>query len=87
MSKKKKLKACCKRMAYDLNQVCDRHPDRFDCADAIMHRSQDGDYGIIVHDGGTSYIKISYCPWCGTKFPKAKKRKFMILPDVAEADE
>jgi hypothetical protein len=24
-------------------------------------------YGIPIHDGGTSYVKIRYCPWCGKK--------------------
>lgn len=23
-------------------------------------------YGIPIHDGGNSYIKIKYCPWCGS---------------------
>ncbi|WP_425489475.1 DUF6980 family protein [Nonomuraea typhae] len=22
---------------------------------------------MIVHDGGTATIAISYCPWCGQK--------------------
>ncbi|WP_438824020.1 DUF6980 family protein [Bacillus sp. JJ1773] len=25
------------------------------------------DYGLIIHDGGTSSIGISFCPWCGSK--------------------
>ncbi len=55
---------CCARMEQDLTQVCPQHPDRFDCADALIHHDADS-YGIIVHDGGSSYIEISYCPWCG----------------------
>ena len=57
---------CCARMEQDLTQICAQHPDRFDCADALMYRDDDS-YGLIVHDGGSSYIRISYCPWCGTK--------------------
>ncbi|WP_404900450.1 hypothetical protein PV791_04820 [Priestia filamentosa] len=24
-------------------------------------------YGLIVHDGGSSTIEMSFCPWCGKK--------------------
>jgi hypothetical protein len=27
------------------------------------------EYGIKVLDGGSSYILISFCPWCGRKLP------------------
>ncbi len=57
---------CCSRMEHDLHQQCDEHPDRFDCPDSLITKNKSG-YGLIVHDGGHSYIKISYCPWCGTK--------------------
>lgn len=25
------------------------------------------EYGLIVHDGGTSYVAIRFCPWCGVR--------------------
>ena len=34
-------------------------------ADVIMNKWRDGSYGIPIHDGGASVIKINYCPWCG----------------------
>jgi hypothetical protein len=27
------------------------------------------EYGIRIFDGGSSFIVISYCPWCGEKLP------------------
>jgi hypothetical protein len=49
---------------------CDQHPDPFDCADnLIFHAPDDERYGLIIHDGGTSYITIKYCPWCGASLP------------------
>ncbi|MGP4805674.1 DUF6980 family protein [Agrobacterium cavarae] len=59
---------CCEAMRQDLTQVCDIHPHREDCADALIGII-DGDYGILIHDGGSSMSQISYCPWCGTKLP------------------
>jgi hypothetical protein len=53
-------------MQSDLERVCDQHLDRFDCPDALIHRAADGRYGLIVHDGGTSFVTILICPWCGS---------------------
>jgi hypothetical protein len=60
---------CCERMAFDLQQRCEKHADRFRCPDALIEQRADGYYGIIVHDGGRSSIQIVYCPWCGTNLP------------------
>jgi len=59
---------CCERMADDLLQVCDQHPEREDCPDNLIAEVRGG-FGLIVHDGGGSVIAISYCPWCGSKLP------------------
>jgi hypothetical protein len=63
-------KQCCERMASDLDRTCDRHSDRFDCPDMLIHQTRDGSYGLIVHDGGTSVVAIAFCPWCGTRLPQ-----------------
>lgn len=54
-------------MQWDLERACEHHIDRFDCADALVQRARDGTYGLIVHDGGSSFVKIYVCPWCGTE--------------------
>lgn len=52
------------------------HPDRFECPDALLHHDdRDGEYGIIIHDGGSSVITIHYCPWCGSKLPKQQNKR------------
>jgi hypothetical protein len=59
-------------MRWHAESTCDVHPDRFDCADALVHYSAvRGDYGLIVHDGGSSFIVMAYCPWCGVELPRA----------------
>jgi hypothetical protein len=55
--------------------VCDQHPDRNDCPDAIVDfNGTTGFYGLFVRDGENasagSVIIISYCPWCGAELPK-----------------
>jgi hypothetical protein len=31
------------------------------------------EYGLIVHDGGPSYVLISHCPWCGAALPGSRR--------------
>jgi hypothetical protein len=50
---------CCEKMR---NAVAD--PDI-----PIVFSAKLREYGISVLDGGTSYMVIQYCPWCGKKLP------------------
>jgi hypothetical protein len=40
---------------------------------AILYVEKFGEYGIPVLDGGTSYIILDFCPWCGAKLPISKR--------------
>ena len=71
--------ACCERMAYDLGQSCDHHPDRYDCPDALIAEVRGG-FGLIVHDGASSVIEITFCPWCGKKLPEIQPIDLSSLP-------
>jgi hypothetical protein len=35
----------------------------YDCV--ITHDTKGKTFGLPIHDGGSSYIKINHCPWCG----------------------
>ncbi|WP_413367037.1 DUF6980 family protein [Lysinibacillus sp. 3P01SB] len=64
---------CCETMTRQVNAVCKQHPKPFDCPDQIISYSPKFDeYGLIIHDGGSSTIEISFCPWCGIKLPPSK---------------
>ena len=61
---------CCEEMGRQVAQTCHQHPDRFDCPDCLIHYSpRYREYGIIIHDGGSSFVRIAFCPWCGAKLP------------------
>jgi hypothetical protein len=64
------------------------HPDPFDCPDALIYYDAKVDrYGIIVHDGGQSYVVIRVCPWCGGKLPKDKvKERLKRLAEIGIKD-
>jgi hypothetical protein len=60
-------KHCCEAMARFAEPApCEEH-DQFECPDNLIYYSEEhGRYGIIVHDGGTSFVTLNFCPWCGT---------------------
>jgi Domain of unknown function (DUF6980) len=61
-------------MEVRLKLDCSQHTDVFDCPDALVcYSARFDEYGLLVHDGGTSYIIIEYCPWCGVKLPDSKR--------------
>ena len=63
-----KKEFCCESMKYHVESKCDIHKSPFDCPDKIINYStKQNIYGIIIHDGGSSFIEINFCPWCGKK--------------------
>ncbi|SEQ10660.1 hypothetical protein SAMN04487983_100380 [Streptomyces sp. yr375] len=59
---------CCDEMTLQAGWRCDAHADVFDCPDALVYYDpRSDDYGLIVHDGGTSCREIGFCPWCGAR--------------------
>lgn len=54
----------CVHLAYYGPTHCAEHPNPFDCPDVLVMKFG-GEYGLPVRDGGTSYIRIDNCPWCG----------------------
>ncbi|MFE2110284.1 DUF6980 family protein [Kitasatospora sp. NPDC059463] len=68
---------CCETMTRQANRHCDQHDDPFDCADAVVRlRARFQEYGLIVHDGGTSVIEIGFCPWCGRPLPESQRDRW-----------
>lgn len=65
---------CCTKMKQSLTYICDQNHDKWECGDSLLHYNDVFDeYGLIIHDGGASYITIEHCPWCGTKLPHSKR--------------
>lgn len=60
---------CCEMMRSQLDWKCDQHTDPAECPDAlIVHVGKTKKtLGLLIHDGGSSFIAINYCPWCGTE--------------------
>ena len=53
----------------------------------ILYNPKFREIGININDGGTSYIMINYCPWCGTPLPASLREKwFDIIFDELELE-
>jgi len=57
--------------------TCEQHTGRFDCADCLIkYEPKFDEYGLIIHDGGSSSISIQFCPWCGARLPESKRDRW-----------
>jgi len=62
---------CCESMQAALQMDCATHDDPFECPDSLIaYNAGFNQFGLIVHDGGTSVVLIRYCPWCGSSLSK-----------------
>nr|WP_307166164.1 hypothetical protein [Streptomyces rishiriensis] len=61
-------------MTRQADRRCGTHPDVFACPDALVrYEPKFREYGLIVHDGGSAYREIAFCPWCGTRLPQSRR--------------
>jgi len=68
---------CCDAMARQVAWRCAGHEDPFDCPDAlVMFDARFQEYGLIIHDGGTSVVGIAFCPWCGSRLPDSQRDRW-----------
>jgi hypothetical protein len=67
---------CCDQMREQVERTCDLHPNRWDCPDCLVaHSPRTGEFGLMIHDGGTASVQIHFCPWCGAKLDGGGERR------------
>jgi hypothetical protein len=71
---------CCGDMEKALTFTCEQHTDPFECADQLLcFNGLFEEYGLIIHDGGASYVCIAHCPWCGARLPDSRRDQYFDL--------
>ncbi|WP_373300048.1 DUF6980 family protein [Streptomyces albospinus] len=61
------------RVHSHVNTPCDQHGAPFACPDALIDFTATfQEYGLIIHDGGTSTVTIEFSPWCGRRLPESQ---------------
>ncbi len=61
-------------MQVQVEVSCDQHQDLADCPDSLVELAPDGRFGLRIHDGLDSRMRIRFCPWCGAKLKKYGSR-------------
>ena len=81
------MKHCCIEMEGYTEFHCKAHQTPYNCPDQLMaYNAKFDEYGIIIHDGGTSLIYVSFCPWCGKKLPESKRDEWFDIIDELGID-
>jgi hypothetical protein len=64
-------------MRRQVEFICDAHPDLAECPDSlIVHDGDSGEFGLRIHDEGSSSVAIRHCTWCGEDlFERTSNRK------------
>ena len=70
-------KHCCDEMHSHTEFSCAVHSTPEDCPDALVgYSDRFREYGLLIHDGGSSSISIRFCPWCGSKLPESLRDRW-----------
>jgi len=69
---------CCEKMKYYLY---------LEEPKIIKYVLKFDEYGVIINDGGSSYIIIKFCPWCGRKLPESKRNLWFDKLDELGYDD
>jgi len=66
----------CVHIAYHVTEKCGQNADAWECPDiTLVFNKKSGAFGIPVRDGGSSYIQIGFCPWCGVQLKASSRRR------------
>ena len=67
-TQKDTINHCCEMMKENTIFKCSQCESKWCCPDTLIHYDErNKNYGIIIHDGGSSMIIIKHCPWCGRR--------------------
>ena len=68
--------------------ACSDHPELADCPDALIaYWPKFDEYGIRVHDGGSSVSTIEFCPWCGASLPRSRRDEWFEQLEALGIDD
>lgn len=68
---------CCDAMRTELARHGGEGTSRPRSPDSLLEYVPKYDeYGIVVHDGGSSMVQIQFCPWCGARLPDSKRDRW-----------
>jgi hypothetical protein len=64
---------------------CNAIADHLTDGTALVHVPKFREYGIRVLDGGSSFIILEFCPWCGTRLPESLRDRGFESVEVPDS--
>ena len=52
----------------------------------VSYCSKFREYGVDVLDGGSSFIELTFCPWCGASLPGSLRSEWFNRLEAAGID-
>ena len=62
-----------------MKHCCDQMQRMIDEEKSIVFIPEFREYGVPVRDGGSSFLEMEYCPWCGVKLPGSLREEYFDL--------
>lgn len=52
-----------------MGHCCEKMRMMVEEENSIVYIPKSREYGVPIADGGTSFLLIGFCPWCGRELP------------------
>ncbi len=79
---------CCDEMRDQAAFACEIHASPEECPDALIRYADHlREYGLRIHDGGSSAKAIRFCPWCGAKLPESLRERWFEALEALGFDD
>ena len=62
-----------------MKHCCDHMQMMIDEEKSIVFLPEFREYGVPIRDGGSSFLEIEYCPWCGCRLPGSLREEYFDL--------
>ena len=62
-----------------MKHCCDHMQRMIDEEKSIVYIPEFREYGVPVRDGGSSFLEMGYCPWCGKKLPGSLREEYFAV--------
>ena len=62
-----------------MKHCCDHMQRMIDEEKSIVFIPEFREYGVPIRDGGSSFLQMEYCPWCGVKLPASLREEYFDL--------
>ena len=64
-----------------MEHCCSDMREMIEEENSIVFISEFREYGVPICDGGSSFLEMQFCPWCGKKLPGSLREEYFSILD------